>query len=121
MTMEADLVATLKTLCPRVFPDFAPSSTSTPYVTFQAIGGRPLRWLDGTAADKRHTLMQINVWAASRLQALSIARQVEAAICNLAATSFVAQPASEPISTSEPDVKPPLYGCMQDFDIWSAR
>lgn len=121
MTMESDLTTRLKTVSANVFPDFAPGGTVAPWITYQHIGGQPMQYVDGAAADKRHTMLQINVWAASRLQALSLARQVEAAICNLAATSFVAQPASEPISTSEPDVKPPLYGCMQDFDIWSAR
>jgi len=119
MTMEADLAATLKTLCPRVFPDFAPSETPRPYVTFQAIGGRPLRWLDGTAADKRHTLMQINVWAGSRLDALALIRQVEAAICSLDTMPFMARPDSEPISEAEEDLQ--LYGCMQDFSIISTR
>lgn len=119
MTMESDLVATLKTLCPRVFPDFAPGGTAKPYVTFQAIGGRPLRWLNGTAADKRHTLMQINVWAGARIESLALIRQIEAAICNLDTMPFMARPDSEPISQAEEDLE--LYGCLQDFSIISTR
>ena len=121
MTMESDLTARLKTVSANVFPDFVPAGTAAPWITYQHIGGQPMQYVDGTAADKRHTLLQINVWAGSRLQALSLARQVETAVCNLSLTPFVAQPASEPITAFEPDVKPTLYGCMQDFDIWSSR
>ena len=59
--MEADLVATLKTLCPRVFPDFAAVETTMPYVTFQHIGGPALRNLDNSPMTHRHTAMQINI------------------------------------------------------------
>lgn len=121
MTMESDLTATLKTVAPRVFPDFAPSGTAAPWITYQHIGGQPLQFVDGSPADKRHTLVQINVWSATRLQALELVRQVEAAVCNLVATPFTAQPMGEPISTFEDDVTPPLYGCMQDFSVISAR
>ena len=39
MTFEADLYTLLKTVTPRVFPDFAPVTTASVYVTFQQIGG----------------------------------------------------------------------------------
>jgi hypothetical protein len=121
MTMESDLTALLKTICPRVFPDFAPAGTAAPYITYQGIGGRPLRWLDGSAADKRQTLMQVNVWSTSRLDALALIRQVEAAICNLTTAPFMGQPESEPISEAEEGITPPMYGCLQDFRIISTR
>lgn len=121
MSMESDLTTQLKTLCPRVFPDVAPGGTSAPYITYQHIGGRPLQWMDGTAADKRHTLMQINVWASTRLAALALVRQVESLICNVSAMPFMAQPESEPTGVVELDLVAPLYGCMQDFRIISTR
>jgi hypothetical protein len=121
MTMESDLTVLLKTVSPRVFPDVAPSGTAVPYVTYQHIGGTSLQYIDGTAADKRHTVLQINVWSASRLEALALIRQVEATICNLAAAPFAAQPDGEPTGRHEDDVTPPLYGCMQDFSIISTR
>ena len=119
--MESDLVTQLKTLCPRVFPDAAPSGTAVPYITYQHIGGRPLRWLDGSAADKRHTLLQIDAWAAMRVESLSLIRQVEGLICNVGAMPFMAQPESEPTGLHEDDTLPPLFGCMQDFSIISTR
>ena len=121
MTMESDLVVLLKTIAPAVFPDVAPSGTAAPWITFQNIGGEPLRYIDGTAADKRHSMVQVNVWAASRLQALLLVRQIEATVCNIAATPFTAQPLGEPTATFEDDVTPMLYGCMQDFSIFSTR
>lgn len=117
MSIEADLLAVLVGLCPRVFPDFAPLSTAKPFVTYQAIGGRALRWLDQSPADKRQTLMQINVWAGGRTEANTLARQIEEALC--AAAAFTAWPNAEPISTSETDLK--LYGTVQDFSIYSTR
>ena len=119
MSMESDLTTLLHTLCPRVFPDFAPSGTVAPYIVYQAIGGQPLRWLDGTAADKRHTLVQIDVWAGTRIAALALSRQVEALISNVGAVPFMAQPENEPAWDSDEDG--PLYGCQQDFRIISTR
>lgn len=117
--MEASLTALLKTLVPSVFTDFAPAGTAAPWVTYQGIGGQALRYQDNSAAGIRHTMVQINVWAGSRAAALLLIRQVEEALC--AASAFTARPASEPISTAENDMTPPLYGCMQDFDIWAPR
>lgn len=117
MSIEAELTTVLKTLCARTFPDFAPISTAKPFVTYQGIGGRSLRWLDNTAADKRHSIVQINVWAASRIDAMTLARAIEDALC--ASTVFNARPEAEPISTAEEDLK--LYGTIQDFSILSTR
>lgn len=115
--MEANLVTALKTLCPRVFPDVAPYETQLPYVTFQHIGGTPWRYLDNAAADKRHTMVQINTWAATRAEALSLCRQIEEALCS--SSAFTAQPDSEPIGDLDDDGD--HRGCIQDFSIWAAR
>lgn len=117
MSMESDLVTLLKTVCTRTFPDVAPELTAKPYVTWQGIGGESLRFVENTAADKRHTLMQINVWSATRQEALTMIRQIEDALCVSAA--FTATPQGEPLSTYEPDTA--SYGCIQRFDVWSAR
>ena len=117
MTMESDLSALLKTKCPRVFPDVAPSGTALPYVTWQGIGGESVGFVDNTAGDKRNTLMQINTWSSTRLQALQLIREIEDAM--RASGAFVCRPTGEPLSTYEPDV--PDYGCLQRFEIWSSR
>lgn len=117
--MEADLRAAILPLCPRVFPDTAPVGAALPYVVFQAIGGQALRHADNTPATQRHTLMQISVWTSTRAATLTLVQQIEAALC--AATAFTARPAAEPQSQHEPDLQPPHYGSVQDFDIWAPR
>lgn len=117
MTAESTLTALLKTLCPRVYPDIAPSNVAKPYITWQNIGGESARLLDNTPFDKRNTLMQINVWSASRIEALSMIRQIEEALC--ASSSFIARPQGESNSTYEPDTL--LYGSLQRFNVWATR
>ena len=117
MSLESDLNTLLKTKCPRVFPDVAPSGTTLPYVTWQGLGGESISFLDNTAGDKRNVLVQINGWSSNRLQALQIAREIEDAM--RASAAFVASPLGEPLSTYEPDV--PVYGTLQRFSIWAAR
>ena len=117
MSMESDLSTLLKTIFPRVYPDLAPVGTVTPYVTWQAIGGTAIRFGDGSAPDKRNTLMQINVWSATRKEANTLARAIEAAIT--ASPAFVATPEGEPASVHEEDTG--LYGAIQRYSIWSAR
>lgn len=116
MTMESDLTTLLKTICTRTFTDTAPVSTVRPYITFQGIGGKSLRYTENTA-NLRHTRMQINVWSKTRVEALSLIRLVEDAMC--AATVFTATPDGEPMNTKDDDMD--LYGCHQDFNVWSAR
>ena len=62
MSMEPTFVALLQVRCPRVYPVAAPVNTERPYITWQHIGGQSLRFVDNTAADKRHTMVQVNVW-----------------------------------------------------------
>ena len=121
MTIEASLTTALQALCPRVAPDVAEQGTALPYVTYQGIGGRSLRWLDKTASDRRQTHFQINVWATSRAAALTLIRSIEDALC--ASTAFTAMPLGEPRNVTE-DATPDqvrLYGCIHDFDIYSLR
>jgi hypothetical protein len=117
MSMESNLVTLLKTLCPRVFPDVAPYETATPYVTFQHIGGVPLRFVDNSATSLRNSMVQINTWAATRAEALTLSRAIEEALC--ASTAFTARPDSEPIGDMDDDTD--RRGCIQDFSIWAPR
>jgi hypothetical protein len=115
--METDLHALLSAACARTYPDVAPLGTVLPYVTWQGLGGKSLRYLANDAADKRHTFMQINVWADTRLAALTLIRQIEDAMC--ASAAFTAKPEGEPLSLYEDE--PPLYGSVQRFSIYATR
>lgn len=118
MSMETDLYAELAALCPRVFPDIAPEATARPYITWQELGGRPLRMLAGDAGDKRHTFLQVNVWDESRAGALTLIRSIEDTLC--ASASFTVRPESEPMSFFE-EGEPNLYGSMQRFSVYALR
>ncbi|HQL10029.1 MAG TPA: DUF3168 domain-containing protein [Lentisphaeria bacterium] len=115
--MEADLNTLLKAVCPRTFPDVAPSGTARPFMTWQALGGESLRFVDNTAPDKRNTYMQVSVYSTTRAESLSLIRSAEAALC--AHPTLIVKPQGEPISTYEDDTQ--LYGAIQRFSIWAAR
>ncbi len=115
--MEPDLRGVLMNVCPRVFPDFAPTLTQRPYVTFQLVGGPTHRFLNGSAGNKRTTRVQVNVWSDSRTESMSLIREIEDAVST--SPLFSAVPQSEPLTDFDADV--PVYGAIQDFLIHSTR
>ena len=117
MSLETDLIPLLQAICPRTFPDLAPSGAATPYLTYQHIGGESLRYADNTAMDKRYPLIQINAWSKTRLEALTLIRQVEEALC--ASVSLQTIPQGESLSAHEPDTQ--LYGNIQRFEVFGNR
>lgn len=125
MTLEEMLFSVLSPLVEeRVFPDVAPLDTPKPYVTYQLNGGPDIRWLNGTAPDKRRSLVQINTWGANRLQVNNLMRAIEDAMC--ATTVFAARPEGELKGSHEPDAAMDdapqgLFGAIQDFNVISTR
>ena len=117
MTMEADLHALLKTICPRTFPDVADIGTAPPFIAWQLLGGGSARALDNTALDKRNSYLQVAVYSTTRLESLAKIRAAEDAMC--ASPAFTCTPMGEPLATYEPDTK--LYGAIQRFSIWATR
>lgn len=115
MTFEADLFTLLKTVTPRVFPDFAPVSTTRPYVTYQQIGGEVLNMVANVAPGVRNAMVQITVWSNTRKESLEIMRAIEDAICS---TSVF--PSARPIAAAvaDYDAEIPVYGARQDFTFW---
>ena len=118
MSMETDLVALLQAICPRSWPDVAPAGAVLPYIVWQPLGGEALRFVDGTAPDKRNTYLQVAVWSATRAEAIALIHQVEDAIT--AAPAFAsALPEGEARATYEATTQ--RYGSIQRFDIWATR
>jgi len=117
MSLETDLYAVLAAVCPRVFPDVAPAGTEEPYVTWQQIGGSAFAFTEGALPNKRNARVQVNVWAATRLECNNIAQQIEAALA--ASPLFAATPESALVA--ELDEFTDLRGAMQDFSIWADR
>ena len=120
MSIESLLFSALKGLVGnRCYPDVAPDKTQRPYITYQQIGGDAHGYLGKELPDHEHALVQINIWADTRLAASLVRKLAEANL--VAATAFEARPASGPIAQHEPDLTPPGYGTRQDFNIWTPR
>lgn len=117
MSLESKLFTELAALCPRVFPDVAPSNTVRPYVTYQQIGGDPAFYVEGQVMGKVNAYVQINVWHDKREQANALMRQIEAAL--LVATTFQAEPQGALIAGYEDDTE--TRSAQQDFSIWADR
>lgn len=118
MSAEAAIVPLLTGLVSgRIYPDVAPSGAALPRIVYQQIGGQSINFTEGTLPDKENARMQVVCWAATRLAAINLAKQVEAAI--VAATGFQATPIGARISGYEQDTN--LYSSMQDFSIWTNR
>jgi hypothetical protein len=117
MSLESDLYAVLGAVCPRVFPDFAPFSTTRPFITWQQIGGQVINPIANEVADKRNAMVQINVWADTRIAATEMSQQIEAALVQ--ATQFQARPIGALLASGDEDLD--IRGTSQDFTIWASR
>ncbi len=117
MSLESDLYTLLAAQCSRVYPDVGPQNTARPYVTYQQIGGASPAYLERTVVDRRNALMQVNVWADTRLAANTLALAIESALTQ--ATTLQATASGALLALHEPDTG--LYGCIQRFSIWAAR
>jgi hypothetical protein len=119
VSLEADVVTVLQGQCPRVFPSEAPVNTLRPFVTWEHIGGDPLRYIDNTAAAQRLALLQINSYASTKAEALTLAQDIEDALC--AATGFSARPSAGVRGDHSSDVEPALYWALQEFEVLGTR
>ena len=118
MSAEPILVSLLSPLVSgRVYLDVAPSGALLPRIVMQQVGGEVINYTEGTIPDKENARMQVVCWAATRLAAINLAKQVEAAI--VAATTIQATPLGARVSDYEADTQ--LYGARQDFSVWTAR
>lgn len=130
MSVESAIFNALKALVAnRVFPDIAPDLTARPYITYQQVGGKAVNFLEQGAAgavmtgspsapinpSQSNARIQINVWADTRGQASTLAKQVEDALRALTALHTTVEGA--PIASYEADTK--LRGSMQDFSFWT--
>ena len=115
--LEHDLIAALETQCPRVHIGTAPYDTQQPYVTWQHIGGDPLRYTDSEPAAQRNALVQVNAWAATNMEALVLMLGIQEALCG--APEFQASPHGEPIGAyDDGDI---AKGYLQTYSITGAR
>ena len=117
MSLESQLFTVLQAVCPRTYPDFAPTTTVRPYVTYQQIGGEAVNFMDRLVPNKRNARMQINVWADTRASATTTIQAIEDAI--RMSTVFQGEAESAPMTSFDADF--PVYSAAQDFLIWADR
>lgn len=117
MSLESQLFTVLQAVCPRTFPDFAPTNTTRPYVTYQQIGGQAVNFVDRLVPSKRNARVQVNVWANSRADAVTTMQAIEDAI--RMSTVFQGEP--ESAMSADFDADFPVYSAMQDFTVWADR
>lgn len=117
MSWETELIALVQPILPRFYEREALQGAALPYGSYQGMGGQSLRYVEGDASDKRHALIQIDVWASAPDQAAGLIRQIEDAICLNA--GWTGEALGEPRTISEPDLG--LYGRSQDFELLATR
>lgn len=114
MSMITILTQALMEVCPRVYPDIGPEGVEKPYITWQQVGGEPINFVGPGTPSKKNARVQVNVWAATRLDADQMAIQVEDTL--RAATALQTTVLGSPMADYEPETK--LRGSMQDFSLW---
>jgi hypothetical protein len=111
VTIAADIATVIETICPRVFPIVAPTSTVRPYVTYQFIGGDVLNPLDNSIPGKRNVTVQVNVWAATHKSVNDLIGQIEDVM-----RAMPARPASAAFTDYDNDME--VYSAQQEFNLW---
>lgn len=115
MSMESSIFSALSILVAgRVYPDLAPESALRPYIVYQQIGGDAVNFLDVATPNKRNAIVQVAVWADTRLQASAVSVQAEEAL--RLATALQATVMGATISDYDVDTK--LRGARQSFSFW---
>lgn len=116
--IEPELVALLKQVCPRSFPDDAPAGTARPYVIYQVTGGKPQQFIDAKVSNLRNAEVQIEVWADTRSEATTLMLAIEKALVETSGPLQVAALGGM-MTSSEPGIG--LYQAQQDFSLWGSR
>ena len=115
MSMDAQVSAALSALVEsRVYPDIAPDDVTRPYITYQQVGGNVVNYTEGGVPDRRNAMVQVNVWAATRLGASELSEQAENTLRTL--TDLQTTVLGARVSIYESETK--LYGARQDYSIW---
>lgn len=113
MGLEASLKTALAAVAGgRVHPDAVPDDPTFPLNVYQQVGGAVINQLEGGDPGKDNARVQIKTWAATRLEAASVARAVRLAL----SSSLNASQLTAPVSIY--DEKTKKYGARADYSIW---
>lgn len=115
MTIESEVFLALKTLVAnRVYPDPQTTPPARPYIMWQQVSGEAINYVDPTLPGLRNARIQINIWADTRLQVVTLMRQVEDAMRLSAPLQTTVIGAAASLFEDDPR----LFGAMQDFSVW---
>lgn len=116
MSVEGTIFHALRGLVSdRVFQDVVPPDIKAlPRIVYQQVGGRGLNFIENAVVGLKNGRFQFTVWGATRLQAITLARQVEDTLkVTLALHTTIL---GAPFAVYETETK--LYGTHQDFSFW---
>ena len=115
MSWESTLYTALRTLAKdQVFPDLAPAGAARPYITYQAVGGEAVNFVEGGAPGTRNARVQVNVWAETRLEVSQLGNAAEDILRDVAALQTTVLGAA--VAMFDEDTG--LRGQRQDFSFW---
>jgi hypothetical protein len=115
MSFEVTLSDALEVLVSsRVWPDVAPAGVQMPYITYQQVGGTPVNFLSQAVPSKKNARVQVNGWAANRLEAAALGIAIEDALRVVAGLQVTVL--TGVVATHEPETG--KYGTRQDFSVW---
>lgn len=116
MNIETLVVNALSGLAgDRIFPDQAEEGTPAPYIVYQQVGGDAVNYTEASVPDTQNGRIQVSVWAARRLDASDLGKQVEDALRLFAGLQVTVLGARRALF--DPITK--LRGTMQDFSVWA--
>ncbi|NRR28890.1 DUF3168 domain-containing protein [Oxalobacteraceae bacterium] len=116
MSMESLIVGVLDPLVAgKCWPDVGPDAPTLPYITYQQVGGDAINFITGGQPSKANARVQVNVWAATRMQAKALAQQAETALRGVAALQT--EVLGAPSSTYDDVTK--YRGTIQFFSCWT--
>jgi len=112
---EVDLANALNPLVGnRVYPDLATDpNVVTPFIVYQQVGGRPVNFIEGQGSELKNARVQISVWGKTRLEVMTLIRQVENTMVQSPLFGTVEGGAIAAYSESTK-----MRGAHQDFSVW---
>lgn len=116
MSMHAQIVAALgPVFAGRVYPMAAPTGATLPYATYQGVGGTDGVYLSNAPYEVEQRRVQINVWAATVLEAHAKMAEVRTTLCALVTPRCV--PMGGVVDLMDPDTAD--RGVSKDFAVWA--
>lgn len=115
MSWESTLYSALRALVKdQIFPDVALAGAARPYITYQAVGGEAVNYVEGGAPGTRNARVQVNVWADTRMEVSQVGNAAEDILRSVAGL----QPVVLGAAVAMFDEGTGLRGQRQDFSFW---